>query len=236
MRVPDDAELLELWDQGCNRHPIDRALLLAGRAREDLAPGQVAELPIGAVNAAVLRFRAACFGRLIDAWLDCERCGEAMELSLDTEELLAGAVEDDPIPHVERSGFRFRAPDSRDLAALVREPDPGGAALALLERCCVARAPGATADRAGLLAEVEAAFEAADPTSSIDLALTCPVCAHRWTAPLHVAELVWDEVDGHARRLLGCVHALARAYGWTESEVLTMSPRRRAAYLEMVGA
>jgi hypothetical protein len=29
------------------------------------------------------------------------------------------------------------------------------------------------------------------------------------------------------------VHVLARAYGWTESEVLALGERRRAAYLEL---
>jgi hypothetical protein len=39
----------------------------------------------------------------------------------------------------------------------------------------------------------------------------------------------------HARSLLAEVHSLARAYGWTESEILALSPQRRSTYLEMVG-
>jgi hypothetical protein len=43
-------------------------------------------------------------------------------------------------------------------------------------------------------------------------------------------------VEVQAMRLVGDVHALARIYGWTEADVLAMSPRRRATYLELAGA
>jgi hypothetical protein len=54
-------------------------------------------------------------------------------------------------------------------------------------------------------------------------------------AALDPGALLWDDVQAYARGVLGQVHSLARAYGWTESEVLSLSPRRRAAYLEMTG-
>ena len=37
-----------------------------------------------------------------------------------------------------------------------------------------------------------------------------------------------------AKRLLGEVHQLARAYGWPEATILAMSSRRRHFYLELV--
>jgi hypothetical protein len=39
-----------------------------------------------------------------------------------------------------------------------------------------------------------------------------------------------------ARRLLIEVHSLASAYGWSETDILSMSEPRRALYLEMVQA
>jgi hypothetical protein len=59
--------------------------------------------------------------------------------------------------------------------------------------------------------------------------------AGTWMPRWIPASLLWDDVQAYARGLLGQVHALARAYGWTEHEVLSLSPRRRAAYLEMTG-
>ena len=54
-------------------------------------------------------------------------------------------------------------------------------------------------------------------------------------APLDVGRLVWREVAG--ARPSGCsldIDALARAYGWTEADVLALTPMRRAAYLQML--
>ena len=42
--------------------------------------------------------------------------------------------------------------------------------------------------------------------------------------------------EARARALLAAVHTLARAYGWSEPDVLALSEQRRAAYLEMVTA
>ena len=42
------------------------------------------------------------------------------------------------------------------------------------------------------------------------------------------------EVQARARRLLREVDVLARAYGWTEADVLALSEQRRTAYLEIV--
>jgi hypothetical protein len=50
-----------------------------------------------------------------------------------------------------------------------------------------------------------------------------------------IATFFWAEVSAHARRLIRDVHALARAYGWREVEILSMSGWRRERYLEQLG-
>jgi len=42
------------------------------------------------------------------------------------------------------------------------------------------------------------------------------------------------EVNEWAERQLQTVHKLARAYGWTEREILNLSPVRRQLYLGMI--
>jgi hypothetical protein len=76
----------------------------------------------------------------------------------------------------------------------------------------------------------------ADPMADIHLALNCPSCEHKWMAPFDIVAFLWREISAAARRLLREVHTLASAYGWTESEILALSPVRRRAYLEMIGA
>jgi hypothetical protein len=52
---------------------------------------------------------------------------------------------------------------------------------------------------------------------------------------LDPGEFLWSKVNLQAHRLLQDVHLLARAYGWTESDVLRLGPGRRQAYLELAG-
>ena len=116
-----------------------------------------------------------------------------------------------------------------------------GARRLLAERCVVeARresGPVAAADLTEAdVAALAAALAEADPGAELLLELRCPACESGWWELLDVATFVWTEVEVQARRLLREVHALARAYGWREADVLALSPRRRRLYLEMVGA
>jgi hypothetical protein len=76
----------------------------------------------------------------------------------------------------------------------------------------------------------------ADPLAEIQIALGCPTCANQYTEAIEIASFLWAEIEACAKRLLWEVHALATAYGWTEPDVLALSPARRALYLEMVQA
>ena len=73
-----------------------------------------------------------------------------------------------------------------------------------------------------------------DAQGDIQLSLTCPKCERVWTAPLDIVSYLWSEIHAWAGRTLRDVHALASVYGWTEGEILALSPGRRQAYLEMI--
>jgi hypothetical protein len=66
------------------------------------------------------------------------------------------------------------------------------------------------------------------------LSSACPHCGRAWSAFLDVASFVWREVETWAQRTLQEIHLLARAYGWREIDILTLTPTRRQAYLQMV--
>ena len=235
MQAFGETEMLELWERGLARHPIDRALLLCAWARPDLPPSRFPDLPLGVLNRALLRLRETCFGPRIIAWVDCEHCGEYMEVALDTGQLLAGANEDDMPAEFEISSFRFRVPCSRDLAAITGQRDITAATLKLLQQCCLAHPDKTDLDFASILPEAEMVMENLDPEADINLALTCVDCGHSWLAGFDIGAMLWNEIDVRARTLLSEVHSLARAYCWTEAEILALSPQRRTAYLDMVG-
>jgi hypothetical protein len=87
-----------------------------------------------------------------------------------------------------------------------------------------------------ILAEIETRMTEADPQSDVVLEFACDACRHDWTTTFDIGHFLWEEISARAARLLLDVHLLARAYGWTESEVLMLSDARRAAYIDMVSA
>ncbi len=76
----------------------------------------------------------------------------------------------------------------------------------------------------------------ADPQAETMVHLTCPSCGHGWDLLFDIAEFFWREISVHAQRLLREIDTLARAYGWTEREILSLPAQRRQTYLEMLVA
>jgi hypothetical protein len=225
-------DLLVASEQGRNRHPVDRAHLLRTLSAPGADPVALAGEPLGALNAALLRVRAATFGRRLRALVDCPQCLTPLELQLDTIELLNACPA--PLDSVEVEGLRFRPPSNRDLARIAGEADADTATHRLLTLCAIDQPQDIDID--ALLTEVERALESADPWSDLSLAVRCDACQRQWSEPLDVPALLWDEVQRRARALLDEVHLLAQAYGWTEDVILGLSDDRRAAYLQRVTA
>ena len=108
-----------------------------------------------------------------------------------------------------------------------------------MERCIEAACKNAEMIDAAALPHdvVEAvgtAMALADPQAEVRIALTCPSCSHQWSSLFDILSFLWGEIEDWARRLMAEVHVLASAYGWSEREIVALSPRRRRMYLEMV--
>jgi len=225
--------LLALWERGMSRHPLDRSALLCAYARPELPVEAIADLPLGEVTAGVLRLRAEWFSDPIRGHVDCASCGVRLQLSVSVFDLLQPL---EALPEsVEAAGGVYRLPTLRDLAAVASEHDVTDAARRLLARCSldVARTDVATLSETNV-AEVELALEEADPYADLVFDVHCEECGRAGSVQLDAAALLWDDIDAQARELLGAIHRLARAYGWTESEILALSAHRRASYLAMV--
>ena len=76
-------------------------------------------------------------------------------------------------------------------------------------------------------------MEVLAPGASLRFALQCPDCGKGWNAPLDPVDLLWRELRHRAEQLLGEVTLLARSWGWSERDILRLSPVRRAAYLQL---
>lgn len=233
MRGLTNSEFLQLWERGSGLHPLDRALLALGAAFPETPA--IADWPLGRRNAALAELRHACFGPAMRGWVACPRCGERLEFEMDARRLIAEFDDGARSPTVLVKGQSFRLPTSRDLARVASAANEDGAARLLLQQCCVDGSKGAEwADQD--LEDIGKQLSLADPLAETRLELRCATCGNEWEESLDLGNYLWAEIEASARRLLMEVHMLAAAYGWSEAEILGLSERRRALYLEMVQA
>lgn len=227
--------LLSAWEQGARRHPIDRALLMFSLTNSDLPPGQLADVPLGVRNAALMKLHRDCFGNRLLAWLDCRACGERMEFELDATQL--PSAQDQIVGVIEVDGHGFEPPTSRHLARLVNSSDDPETVARQLLRDCAESAASLPDDRQALtelLHAVETVIEDADPWANIALDVCCPACGQEDEADFDIASYLWNKIEHRAQYLLDDIHVLAQSYGWTETDILTLSETRRAAYVTKV--
>ena len=233
--------VLDLWDQGRDPHLTgpERALVLAAAACPDSEAGSLAALPVGRVTALALRLRESIWGPSLAATVDCPRCGTEVEFEADAEALLdlEAKIEDHPGPLLlGEHAVVWRPPSYGDLAALSHAPDvdPGD----FLTRRCVVEARHGDDPVEALPASVtdalSEAIAGADPLAEVLVDLTCPECGEAFGTALDLPAFVWAELESRGQRLLVEVDALARTYGWSEEQVLSLSEARRERYLAMV--
>ncbi len=254
MATTSTAALLDAWEHGRDASPGERGVILLGVAHPEAPLSALSDWPVGRRDAALLAFSERLFGPRLPAQAHCPRCAALLELEVDVARLAAVVPRELADPFVFRSaGFRvtYRLPNAGDLAALGRRTtDRDDAAPTnrwLLDRCIVAVEHGEATDDAEpdaqAPAEIAAALEseltetiaAADPLAEIALELACPDCAAAWSAPFDIVRFLWSEVDAWAARILDEVHILASHYGWSEADILALSPQRRQNYRDLIG-
>ncbi len=232
MRALTQIEFLSLWETGRSLHPLDQALLTIQAAFPE-AGESVADWPLGRRNRALAELHCAAFGPALHGWTTCIQCGEQLEFQMDGLAL----AESQHSAYEERivvGHLKYRLPTSRDLAAVAAEKDATVAARHLLQQCCVEDDLPAQTLNTEEIDTIGEAMAAADPLAEILLKFDCPSCGAFFDESLELTSFLWAQIEVRARRLLLGVHKLASAYGWSEAEILSLSPVRREAYLEMV--
>jgi hypothetical protein len=244
MRALSGYDILQVWEQGQRRHPIDRALTILAAACPEAKWEELVALSVGRRDQRLLKVRELTLGGRMRAYAECPQCREQLEFELDTSTMLA-AGDGSPAEaemQLEFDGYevRHRLPNSMDLAAIADKDDAKAARDQLLSRCIIhARQddrPVAVEELpAAVLDALDTGMEESDPLSDLQLNVECSNCAHKWPLTMDILSFFWAEISDRAKRFLADVHTLARAYGWSESDILAMSDTRRRYYLEMIG-
>src|SRR5262245_2048559 len=124
-------QILRAWESCASASPEERAVALLAVAGE----AQPEALPIGERDARLLELRAHTFGPVLELVVDCPRCQDPLEFSVEASRL----AERNPLPPLKLpiadGEVEFRLLDSRDLMAAAKMGDP---ARWLFERSVVA--------------------------------------------------------------------------------------------------
>jgi len=238
--------LLAAWEAGTRARPEPRrpvALLSVALPGSD--PGALAALPVAERDLLLLRLRQLTFGPDLAVFATCPDCTERLEFTLRADEMagrleaVTAAMAAGPVEWTENGHrYRLRPATTDDLIASLAAPGSAAAQELLLARCLQIESERAVSSPQALLAPAGAAsrFEQLHVDAELRCGIDCPGCSGHQVLDIDIARFLWREVAAAATRLLGEIHLLASAYGWREQDIVSLSPHRRAAYLELVGA
>jgi hypothetical protein len=245
------SDLLDIWERGVDRSPVEQALIILAAAYPRLPAAALANLTIGQRDACLLQLRALTFGPQLQGQATCPACGERLEMAFDAGDLRTGGTllpepgsgeAGNPETSFTLAPYRvtYRLPTSADLRLITRQDDPVVARRQLLEACVLGIRRGkkvlpVTELPEDVLEAVSARMGRAEPLADLSLAVTCPACRHAWKVLFDIVSFFWSEINAWSARLIREVHVLASAYGWREADILALTPWRRQRYLELIG-
>lgn len=237
----DAAALLAAWETAAAAPHLERApslLLSLGCVAPET---ELEQMTVGGCDARLFMLRRAVFGDVLEATAVCPTCRAQLEWELSLAALAPDADAERPNEvRVAAQNYEIdcRPLRNRDLSDIAARGASAGVS-DLLERCVTAARGPDGADipaadlPAALAAPVLEAVAASDPGAQVAMTVRC-VCGAEWTDELDIRGIVWTEVTDWVSQTLTEVHTLARAYGWSEAEILALSEWRRRWYLEAV--
>ena len=240
LRLPSVQALLDLWERSRDEPLAVRALEVLVLALPDASRARLEAFSVGERDRVLFWMRAQLFGKSMSSMVACPACQESLELEFNVNDVLVDAPSPEPFEvRLKGQWVQVRVPNASDLVAIASVRG-AQAKQVLLERCVLSSSSRSGKHKpirnAAMLEAINQAMLRADPQAVVELQMRCPNCAHAWNALLDITSYFWRELDAWAKRTLREVHWLARAYGWTESQILALSPNRRRLYLELVNA
>ncbi len=236
-------DILRIWEAGVTQEPVGRALAILAAASPGTPREALAALPVGRRDVRLLELRERTFGPTLNGVSSCPRCAGRIEFTLKVADLHArvgpGVEDAEGEVRLDDWSLRYHLPTSSDLAAAAVYGDPCAARRILAGRCILeARRGGAPMDAGDVppeaISRMAEGMAEHDPSAEVLLDFICPACGHAGQTLFDIGDYLWEEIRAQALRLLHEVHTLARAYGWREADILSLSAARRRAYLEMV--
>lgn len=233
-------QVLDIWEQANGKEIEAQTQLLLSLSESGAPVEPLSNLTIGERNHRLLELRQQLFGSKIEAYVECPKCNQALDLAFFIDQLGFDHVRGLPAEQVIESGAitaMVSLPNGHDLIALANVETAEKGRELLFSRCLSdLRKDGHAVEVSELdendLSSLETLIAELDPRMELLFNLSCPACENQWQAPFEVDVYLWHEFDTYVRELLEDIHLLARAYGWSEKEILAMSEKRRRYYVE----
>lgn len=231
---------------------ITQILAAATQAIGDLAPvtdDLVRRLTVADRERLLLALHAATFGARQDLTMRCPACEAQIEVPLDIRALAeagCGAAGERVLDAVVETPagpltVRCHPPSGADQEEAVEaaRDDLAAASDLLLLRCidAVSDAAGAPLDPScvidALREPVEALLLDCDPLAELRLAVACPECGHESVSEFDAFQFL-RAVSAGRGSVFADVDRLARAYHWSEADILALPLARRRLYLSLL--
>ena len=223
MLALDEQVALALVEQGSRLAPLDQAVLLAATL-DGVSPAAAADMPLDRRDRLLIDARMAAFGPDIAFFARCPHCAEGNEADFDLGVLPDAAPATGVAARIGTREILLRAPTSAAIARSIRAARPD----LLIDDIA---GEDARPDDPDWLAAVESALAGAFPLLDVRFEMTCSACEARFDTRFDIVPWLWREIEVMASRTIDTVDRLARAYGWTERDILSLSPMRRGFYL-----
>jgi hypothetical protein len=208
---------------------LDR--LLADAPDACAGPGDAARLTVAERDRLLATVYRDSFGDQIAATAICTVCGARFDLDFALTALVE-RVQSGPLKREVRlqDGTRLRVPTGEDEQAVVSLPTTSAAEM-LLSRCIVESGEGVgDVD----LAAAAKLLEEAAPVLDLELEAPCPYCGGDNAVHFCIQDLLLGALVRERPRLLGEIHLLARAYGWSLAEILGLPRTDRRALVGLL--
>lgn len=205
----------------------------------------MADLSIGERDTRLLQLREWMFGSRLQNTAYCPKCSTPVEWETDLKTILhlQNLPPEGPSKeyNLQVDGFtlRFRLLNSNDLLRAASDHAYQANPKKLLSECILEvqheqQNYGVEALPDTVLEALNKRIDEEDPQADIQMIVNCPACSYNWEAPFDIMSYLWIEVDNWSKHILQEVYVLARAFGWSEHNILSMSTQRRQLYLEML--
>lgn len=241
-------DIVKLWEVASGKPTWQKAILILAASSPNEPMENLALQSLGMRNVRLFRLRDKLFGTNLSANTSCTECGEAVEFQLDSQ-----VICNPELPPIESAEINLEIDeysvlcrpvnsyDLRDVMPIMEIEGIEGAEAELVHRCTF------RLSRDGVMIPVESlspevlgkvaeGIKDADIHSEILCRLNCPECSHTWPEPFDIAKFLWQELELKAKIILSEVQLLAKAFGWWEGDILSLSDVRRKYYLEALNA